>query len=55
MTKYFKQIAFNKTLIVDSTLIGLVNNLLTNLEDKLRVIGMAELNSYQKVRVSDDC
>lgn len=55
MTKYFKQIAFNKTLVVDPSLIGLVSSLLTNLEDNLRVIGMAELTNRERVRVSEEC
>lgn len=55
MTKYFKQIAFNKTLVIENTLIGLVSNLLANLEDNLRVIGIAELVADQRVRVGEDC
>ncbi len=55
MTKYFKQIVFNKTLIVDVSLMGLVNHLLTNLEDNLKVVGMAELIDDHRVRVGEDC
>lgn len=51
LTKYLDGIQYTKNLIVDDSLIGIVEHLLTPLPESCRVIGYANLIT-NKVRVS---